>query len=203
MRAVLFDLDGVLVDSYQVWFHVMNAVARDLGFPAISTERFAQSWGQSVEADVQSFYPTSKPDEVTADYERRFPDYVAHLRVHPRAREVLSTLRGKGVRVAVITNTPAPVARAIVERGALQVDALVSATDVARPKPAPEIVVKACELLGVEPSQAIVVGDSRYDREAAASAGALFAGLATDGDCRLKDLAEILDLWLLRAPSGS
>ncbi len=52
LRAVLFDLDGVLVDSYALWFHLLNAVARKLRYPAISREMFASNWGQAIEADV-------------------------------------------------------------------------------------------------------------------------------------------------------
>jgi len=57
LRAVLFDLDGVLVDSYEVWFHLMNAAAGELRYPAISRELFQTTWGQGVQADIKNYYP--------------------------------------------------------------------------------------------------------------------------------------------------
>ncbi len=53
IRAVLFDLDGVLVDSYEVWFPLLNACARELGCPAIDRDRFRDAWGQGVQEDLE------------------------------------------------------------------------------------------------------------------------------------------------------
>ena len=75
--------------------------------------------------------------------------------------------------------------------------ALVGGTDVPHPKPAPDMVLRACELVGAQPSQAVVVGDSDYDRRAAAAAATRFIGLRTGGDPRLDrlgDLPRLLEL---------
>jgi phosphoglycolate phosphatase/AHBA synthesis associated protein len=54
------------------------------------------------------------------------------------------------------------------------------------------MVQRACELLEIPTGKALVVGDSRYDREAAQAAGALFAGLGIDGDVRIDRLEDVL-----------
>jgi len=194
IRAVLFDLDGVLVDSYGVWFHVMNAVARDLGYPAITREDFAAGWGQGIEQDVARFYGRHGVPELERRYEAAYPRHMRHLRFDPAAGAVLSALRQDGVGSALITNTPAPLARAIVARGRLALDVVVGGTDVARGKPAPDMVLRACELLRVAPDEAVVVGDTAYDRDAARAAGAAFAGLRFDGERRLERLGQVLEL---------
>ena len=56
-RAVLFDLDGVLVDSREAWFEAMSRVAKELQAPAIARERFDATFGQGVDADIEAFYP--------------------------------------------------------------------------------------------------------------------------------------------------
>ena len=61
-------------------------------------------------------------------------------------------------------------------------------------KPAPDMVLRACGLLGVAPADALVVGDSDYDRRAAAAAGVRFAGLGIDGDVRLARLSDVIDM---------
>jgi phosphoglycolate phosphatase/AHBA synthesis associated protein len=192
VRAVLFDLDGVLVDSYRVWFHLVNAAARDLGYPVISPETFHSGWGQGIEADVESWFPRHSVAEIETYYSDHFRDHLEHLGVVPEVPRVFETLRERCVGTAVITNTPAPVAWDMVNRAGGTPDHLVGGTDVPRPKPAPDMVMRACELLEVPAGKALVVGDSRYDREAARAAGTVFAGLGIEGDVCLEQLADVL-----------
>ena len=72
LRAVLWDLDGVLVDSYEVWFHLLNHTARAFGAPPISRAQFAGGWGQGIELDVQLFFPERTVPEVEAFYHAHF-----------------------------------------------------------------------------------------------------------------------------------
>ena len=194
IRAVLFDLDGVLIDSYEVWFHLTNGAARDLGYPGISRERFAEAWGQGIEADVEGFYPDHTVAELERYYDAHFLDHSRHLDVDSEASRVLRELRSRGVSTAVITNTPAPIARGILDAANLPVDAVVGGTDVPRPKPAPDMVQRACDLLDVAPVDAVVVGDTRFDLEAAGAAGVEAVGLRIDGDRRIERLEDVLEL---------
>ncbi len=63
---------------------------------------------------------------------------------------------------------------------------------VPRPKPAPDMVLAACELLGVAPTEAVMVGDSSYDRDAARAAGVRFIGFRCAGDAKIETLVELL-----------
>jgi len=189
---VLFDLDGVLIDSYRVWFHLLNGAARELGYPPISSEVFRSCWGQGIEADVDEFFPRHSIEEIETYYADHIGDHLEHLGVVPGVTEVFEALRERSLRTAVITNTPAPLAWDMVKRAGGTPDLLVGGTDVPRPKPAPDMVQRACELLEIPTGKALVVGDSRYDREAAQAAGALFAGLGIDGDVRIDRLEDVL-----------
>ena len=192
VRAVLFDLDGVLVDSYEVWFHLLNGAASDLGYPPISPEVFRSGWGQGIEADVEKFFHRHSIAEIEAYYGDHFRDHLEHLGVVPEVPRVFEALRERSLRTAVITNTPAPVAWDMVKRAGGSPDLLVGGTDVPRPKPAPDMVLRACELLEIPAGETLVVGDSRYDREAARAAGTVFAGLGIEGDVRLDRLVDVL-----------
>jgi len=194
VRAVLFDLDGVLVDSYQVWFHLLNGAARELGYPPISPDVFRSGWGQGIEADVEKLFHRHSIAEIESYYGDHFCDHLEHLGVVPEVPRVFEALRQRSLRTAVITNTPAPVAWGMVKRAGAAPDLLVGGTDVPRPKPAPDMVLRACELLEIPAGEALVVGDSRYDREAARAAGACFAGLGIDGDVRIDRLVDVLSL---------
>ena len=192
VRAVLFDLDGVLVHSYEVWFHAMNDVARRLGAAPISRAAFAESWGQGVVADVERFFPTVTAQELVRLYDEAFPARLDHLEVAPEAPAVFAALRRAGLALAVITNTPAALARDLVARAGVAPDVLVGGTDVPRPKPAPDMVLLACERLGVAPAAALVVGDSKHDLAAARAAGCPFAGVGIEGDLRIERMHELL-----------
>lgn len=190
-RAVLFDLDGVLIDSYEVWFHLLASLAEELGYPPVEREAFRAGWGQGIEADVRRFYPRHTVGELEALYAARFEAHLSHLAVMEGVGEVFAALRRRGLPSAVITNTPASMARALVARAGATPDTVVGGTDVPRAKPAPDMVLEACARLGVEPAAAWVVGDTEFDRAAARAAGARFAGLGIGGDLTLARLAEL------------
>ena len=56
IKAVLFDMDGVLVNSFEAWLSLVNATATHFGYPEIDRERFQRAYGQSTESDVKEFF---------------------------------------------------------------------------------------------------------------------------------------------------
>jgi phosphoglycolate phosphatase/AHBA synthesis associated protein len=194
-RAVLFDMDGVLLDSREAWCGLVQAAGLALAGRAISRDEFDATWGQGVAADVERFFPGRTEEEVARFYLDHFVEHAASLRVDPESRPLLEALRGRGLRVAVVTNTPGELARRTLAAAGLEPETVVGADEVARAKPAPDIVHEACSRLGVRPAEALVVGDSRYDREAAAAAGASFVGVgAAGGDVTIARLGALLRL---------
>ncbi len=157
---------------------------------------FAATWGASVETDVALFYPDRSPEEVAAYYVARFREHAGFIDVNPDAPIVFAWLRARGVRTAVITNTPGTLAREVVAGAGLAADVVLGDGDVPRAKPAPDMVFVALERLGpVEPEEAAVVGDSRFDREAAEAAGVRFWGLGIEGgDHTLDRLGDVMAL---------
>lgn len=194
IQAVLFDLDGVLVDSFEAWLNLMNAAAQQFGCPPVERDRFRALYGQPTEDDVRTFFPGRTVAEVESFYTEHFGEFSQHVRSAPEAPHVLMILRHQGIRTGVITNTPSSLAREILKSANVQAEVVVGSNDVAKAKPAPDMVYRACELLGVSPSEALVVGDSPYDRQAAAAAGARFAGLGTEGEVTLQQLSGVLEL---------
>lgn len=171
--AVLFDLDGVLVDTYEVWAQLTNTVAVHLGYPPVDRDTYHSSWGQGIEADVATFYPRHTVEEVRRLYGRFYDDHLKYLRVMEGAPETLTAL---ALPKAVITNSPAALAHRALEIARLQphFQTVVGSDEVPRSKPAPDMVFEACRRLGIRTVDALVVGDSRYDEEAARAAGASF-----------------------------
>jgi len=190
--AVLFDLDGVLIESYQVWFHLLNDAARHWGRPLISPEAFHKAWGQGVQADREVFFPDQSVTEIEAFYHERFIRHADHMKADPDVPAVFAHLAARRIPTALITNTPAPLATQLVERAGGTPDIVVGGTDVENAKPAPDMVLLACERLGVAPARALVVGDSGFDARAARAAGCPFAGVGIAGDLELGTVGDLL-----------
>jgi HAD superfamily hydrolase (TIGR01509 family) len=171
-RAFLFDLDGVLVDSYDVWFLVVNDAAKRFGLPAVEAERFRSVWGQGIAADVENLYPGRTHADVEAAYAESLPKHGTKVRVNPEAAATLDALAARGIARACVTNTQDELARAILRSASLlaRFDAVVGVVEGRREKPAPDMLLLASAQIGVPPRRAVMVGDSRYDEEAAAAA---------------------------------
>jgi HAD superfamily hydrolase (TIGR01509 family) len=202
-RAVLFDMDGVLLHSYDAWMGLVRAAGRDLAGIEITPEEFASTWGQGVAADVERFFRASTEAEVARYYETHFEEHAGGLRVDPEAAPLLEALRARGVPTAVVTNTPVALARRILAAAGLAPGEVIGADEVPRAKPAPDIVLEACRRLAVAPAAALVVGDSAFDREAAAAAGAAFLGVGqAGGELTAARLGAVLRLFPGAAPGG-
>lgn len=195
-RAVLFDMDGVLVKSEEVWFRVVEAAGVRFRGRAITREEFFPTFGQGTAADIPVFGLSCTVAELDAFYVDQFVRHLDAMWVNPDARPLLEQLRNAGVRRALVTNTVAPLAVQILARAGLDglFESLGTADRVAHAKPAPDLVQLALAELGVAPTDAWMVGDSKYDRQAARSAGVFFVGLGLDGDRRIDRLGALADV---------
>jgi phosphoglycolate phosphatase/AHBA synthesis associated protein len=194
--AVLFDLDGVLIDSFEAWFRVVNRARRAFGFEDATRETFAEGWGQGVGDDIDHLFPGRTFEEVDGYFTDHLMKEAEHIVVDPDAKAVLERLREDGHPLAIVTNTRSALAAKMLTGLGLAdlVDACVASGDVPRDKPAPDMVLEACWRLEHTPDEAVMVGDSRFDREAARAANVLFVGFRAEGDRSVDRLAEIPDL---------
>lgn len=190
---MLFDLDGVLVKSEEAWFRAVEESGRRFRGRPVSREEFAPTFGQGTAADVSVFGLGCTPAELDAFYIEEFLKHVPTVWVNPDAAGLLAALRTRGLGRALVTNSVGRIADALLAHGGLAELITVRATSdrVKLAKPAPDLVLLACDELGVSPAEAVLVGDSRYDREAAGAAGVRFVGLGIDGDERLERLGEL------------
>jgi phosphoglycolate phosphatase/AHBA synthesis associated protein len=194
--AILFDLDGVLVSSEEPWFRTVEAAGDRFRGSPITREEFSPTFGQGTAADIREFGLSCSVAQLDAFYLETFPRFVGHVWTDPEAARLLARLAGLGLRRAVVTNTVSRLAAIILQTSGLEraFDLVACADQVREAKPAPDLIFYALERLDLGAKEAWMVGDSRYDREAARLAEVRFVGLGTEGDCRVERLGELGDL---------
>lgn len=205
LKAVLFDLDGVLVDSFEVWRHLLNSALERQGESALTSDGFAAVWGQGMEADIRMFFPGLTVDELQAYYEGAFGNYLRHLKVVPDAGPVARLLNDRGIRTAIASNSaPRIIAETLEHAGLVDLfPVIVGAGGRLRGKPEPDVLLEALMGVGAASGEALFVGDSPYDIEAGERAGVATVGLGRDGGrWRIERLRELLELPPFRDGSG-
>lgn len=193
VKAVLFDLDGVLVDSFKAWHRTFNDIRRIDGKKPISKKLLMKNFGMPVEKDIQIFFPDKNAAELTKLKGRYFLKNISVVRLFPGSVPALKEIRRKGLKTGLISNSTALIVKKILSnyRLAKFFDVVVTFQDVKFGKPAPDMVLKACKILKIRPSEAILVGDSMNDMTAGKRAGCTTVGYRIKGDYKIGDLKEI------------
>lgn len=181
-RAILFDLDGTLIDSAPDIAAAVNELLAGRDLPPLSVGRVRGMIGGGVMKLVErAFAASGSPlsggalEEANRDMA---PIYRRHLtgltRLMPGVREVLTHFHLNGTAMGVVTNKPQLATREILLHFHLTeyLGAIVGGDAVTNLKPAPDALLLALDQLGVEPCEALMVGDSVSDVGAARAAGA-------------------------------
>jgi HAD superfamily hydrolase (TIGR01509 family) len=190
-HAIIFDLDGTLVDTVGTrvdsWMAVFPAFGIDPD-PAFLAPLMGSDGKLLARMVAERYEVALKPgDDARIDILAgdRFRVLNAHPRALPAAREILETLTERGMPWAVATSSLPDDARESVESLGLSTTPLIcDGADVEHAKPAPDLLIKAAGLLEVEPGETWYVGDSRWDMVAAKAAGmraiAVLTGATTE-----------------------
>jgi beta-phosphoglucomutase len=186
--CVIFDMDGVLVDSYRAHFESWQRVAAEQGV-VYTEQEFAWSFGRTSREIIKGTWgPADYTDDqirqIDARKEALFREIIG--RAFPMmdgARDLIDALRQAGFRVAVgSSGPPENVALALEKLGGADLfDAVVTGMDVQRGKPDPQVFLLAAERAGVEPGLCVVVEDARPGIEAARRAGMASVALISTG----------------------
>ncbi len=176
-RAVLFDLDGTLIDSAPDLIAAVEALCRELGAPPPDAARVREVVSAGGRAMLRRGLPGA--DETMIDqWLPRFLDIysanmVRHTRLYDGVGAMLEGFEARGIAWGVVTNKPGWLTRPLLEQMGLHVRCAAIVTGDCLPvrKPDPAPVLRACELAGVEAFASAFVGDDIRDIEAGRAAG--------------------------------
>jgi HAD superfamily hydrolase (TIGR01509 family) len=177
IEAVVFDMDGVLVDTEHLWDEVREALTEEWGgryTPEAQEAMMGMSspeWSRYLHEVVGLREP---PEVINAEVVRRMLErYEMDLPVVPGAVEAVRRLAGAGYRLAVASSSNRELIDAVLRRLELTelFDATVSSEEVARGKPAPDVYLETSRRLGVPPGRCMAIEDSASGIRAAHAAG--------------------------------
>tara|TARA_Y100000310_G_C20670499_1_gene810008 strand:- start:1013 stop:1612 length:600 start_codon:yes stop_codon:yes gene_type:complete len=197
IKAILFDMDGVLIDSYEAWFKLFNFTLKKEGLKEISKKEFDKDvWAQDNATVTKKFFKGKNVKEISKSYFADFMNYTEYLKKMKNAEFVLKELNKKGLKTAVVTNTFNKIATELLTSVGLYdyFDLVIGGDDVEKGKPYPDMVEFACKKLNVGIEDSVLVGDTRWDMLAAKGAGTRFVAYKFDGAKRIDDLKELLEM---------
>lgn len=181
IKGLLFDFDGTLADTTELILAAFKFTFQHCLKKEVAESEIIKTFGLPL-AEAMARYAS---DEAAIDYMRSvYREY--HLNNHDAMIKpiagvagALTALESRGLKMAVVTSKRSPMAKRGLKCCALEAffPVVVGCEDTVNNKPHPEPMLKAAELLGVEPKQCICIGDSPYDLQSGRRAGALTAAV--------------------------
>lgn len=208
LRAVLLDIDGTLVDSNDAHAHAWEEALRHFGHdvPFEKVRALIGKGGDKLLAEAAGIdKETPHGKAIDQRRERTFKrDYLPRLKPFPEARELLRRLREEGLCLVVATSAQRAEMDALLELcGASElIDANTSSDDADKSKPDPDIIQAALRKADVSANEALMLGDTPYDLEAARRSGVETVAVRSGGwgdDALAGALAIYTDVADLRA----
>jgi HAD superfamily hydrolase (TIGR01509 family) len=188
IKAVIFDVDGTLVDSNDLHVEAWQVALRGCG-KEVAYEELHEQMGKGGDQLMPVFCTPEELDRFGEELERSrtelfTTDYLPRVCPFPKVRELFERIKADGLAIALASS--AKEEELAQHKRNLRIEDLLetatSADDAGRSKPHPDIFQAALEgIKGVEPSEAVVVGDTPYDAIAAAKAGMRTIGLLSGG----------------------
>ncbi len=191
IRAVIFDLDGTILDSEPAYWESDRAFLAGWGmeYDAATNEAMAGRGARAFMEIMEELFPGKAFHRLPMEERIRLKDeaYLAHARTRVRAfpsvEAFIAWLHGRGVPMAVASGSSREVIDATLDGAGLlwRFPVRVSAQDVARGQPEPDVFLEAARRLGVEPETCLVLEDSVYGLRAAKAAGMRAVALPSSG----------------------
>ena len=197
LKAVLFDMDGVIIDSFEASYSIFNELRKKCKLKAMSRDQYKKSlWGGFFVDNVKKYLKVNDAAKIKDYHKKLILKYRPKVKLMPNAKVVLKAIKNKKIKIGLVTNTLRSQTLDALNYHKVKnyFDFIVTGSDVERVKPYPDPILKLCENLNVTPDEAILVGDTKNDYKAGKAAGCLVVGLNADGDFVISKLDELLQL---------
>ena len=191
-EGILFDMDGVLVDSFDSWWKSLNKASKTLLKNSITQNEFKEKyWGNTLQENLQDLGIDAKNQKFCNIFYKEYLDEIILFKTTKKTLQKLNRYPK-----AIITNTPLECTQKILKLFQLSnyFDTVITSDQIKHGKPAPDMIYKACEQLNINSNHVVLVGDTQNDIDAGKSAGCTTIGIDTPADYTIQNISEILDI---------
>lgn len=182
IRAAIIDLDGTMVDTAPDFHVAINRMRADLALAPLDIETIKNFVGKGTENLMRRVLAVDyAADEVEGHFPAALASYQRHYlaingdysSIYPEVHEGLEALRGKGLRLACVTNKPVAFALPLLEKTGLRpyFEVVYGGDSLPKKKPDPAPLLQVCADFSLAPAQVVAIGDSSNDAQAARAAG--------------------------------
>ena len=181
-QAVLWDLDGTLIDQTAPIIRCFSEVITSLGYPQPSAEAIRRSMGGTMASTMGLCVEPDRMEEARQAFRKRFPEIMFEgLIVLPGARELIEYFAAEEIPQAIFTNKHGDTARRVSAHCGFSkyISVCIGNTDTEWAKPDPKLTHYVLEQIDADSQGVILIGDSPTDAETAANAGIDFYGVST------------------------
>ena len=198
-RAVILDVDGTLIDSNDAHAHAWMAALREYGFD-VPFERIRKLIGMGGDHLLPEVTGLDAESDIGSRIDQRRgaifkTQYLPVLQPFPQVRPLMERFRAQGMKLVVASSAKEEELEPLLKIAGIDdlIEQQTSSDDAEQSKPSPDIVAAALERAAVTPEQAIMLGDTPYDVEAALKAGIAILGVRCGGwsDADLKGAAAV------------
>ncbi len=189
LKAVIFDLDGTLIDNEAVYDRALCAVLKKRG---ISCEEMVHIPGIGVKENwqrmVRNIGMEDDPQDLAKETQEFYLNHLNEVKVRYGVREIMHYLKSKGIKTILATSNTSDVGNHVIEELGIAhyFESRTFGDEVTRKKPAPDIFLKAMEKENLNPRNTIVIEDSPAGVESAKIAGAKVIVIKTDWATRIQ-----------------
>lgn len=183
LKAVIFDCDGVMFDTNRANAAYYNQILEQFGRPPLTPEQFKYCHMHTGDEAMRYLFDDTGLAEAAQDYRMKmgYSRFIQLMEIEPHLKPLVASLR-PGIKTAVGTNRADTMAEVMDVHGLSDCfDLVVTSRDVPTPKPAPDILNRVLTHFALEPAQALYIGDSVVDEQAAAAAGIPFVAYGDPG----------------------
>lgn len=204
IKAVLFDLDGTLLDSAPDLIATLNHLRAGLGLVALPVDELRHFVARGAVGLIKAGMPPCDDETLTSWREAFVRHYQEHSFVQSRpfdgVEQMLTELKDQGIPWGVVTNKMEFLSTPLLEKLGWRssASAVVCGDTVSSSKPDPEPVLAACKIIGIEPANSLMVGDDLRDVQAGKRAGchtafALYGYADKESRSEITDCTELIN----------
>lgn len=177
LKGAIFDMDGLMFDTEQIWQKNWNKTAAEMGITLPEEFKFniCGTSGRLMNSVIEKYYGVEDGAPIAAKVKQMVhDDLIDFTPEKPGIHEILEFFKEKGVRMAVASSSSEEVIRRNLKNTNTEdyIEAIVSGVGMANGKPAPDIFLKAADMLGIDPKECYVFEDAFNGVTAGYNAGA-------------------------------